>query len=49
MGTTWGQHGDNVGTTGMWRPCGDNVVDVWVVERISGLMDGSMVGVRSYN
>ena len=24
-GTTWRQHGDNVGTTGMWRPHGDNV------------------------
>ena len=60
MGTTWRQHGDNmrtmwrqhrnnVGTTGMWRPCGDNVIGVWVVGWISGLMDGSMVGVRSYH
>ena len=23
MGTTWRQHVDNVGTTGMWRPHGD--------------------------
>ena len=23
MGTPWRQHGDNMGTTGMWRPCGD--------------------------
>ena len=25
----WGQHGDNVGTTGMLRPCGDNMETTW--------------------
>ena len=24
MGTTWRQHGDNVGNMGMWRPHGDH-------------------------
>ena len=25
VGTTRGQHGDNMGTTGVCRPCGDNM------------------------
>ena len=25
----WGQHGDNMGTTGMWRPHGDNMKTTW--------------------
>ena len=25
VGTTWGQHGDNIGTMGMCRPHGDNM------------------------
>ena len=25
----WGQHGDNVRTTGIWRPCGDNMETTW--------------------
>ena len=29
METTWGEHGDNVGTTGMWRPHGDNMETTW--------------------
>ena len=31
MGTTWGPQGcgDNVGTMGMWRPCGDNMETIW--------------------
>ena len=27
--TTWGQHGDNVGTTEMWKPHGDNMETTW--------------------
>ena len=29
MMTMWRQHGDNVGTTGMWRPCRDNMETTW--------------------
>ena len=29
MGITWRQYGDNVGTTGMWRPHGDNMRTMW--------------------
>ena len=38
MRTMWRQHGDNMGpqgcednmgTTGMWRPCGDNMETTW--------------------
>ena len=27
--TMWGQHGDNVGTMGMWKPHGDNMETTW--------------------
>ena len=27
--TMWGQYGDNMGTTGMWRPHGDNMETTW--------------------
>ena len=29
METTWGQHEDNMGTTGKWRPHGDNMETMW--------------------
>ena len=29
METKWGQHGDNMGTTWMWRLCGDNMETIW--------------------
>ena len=29
MGTRWGQCGENMGTTGMWRPHGDNMETTW--------------------
>ena len=29
VGTTWRQHGDNVGTMEMWRPHGDNMETTW--------------------
>ena len=29
MGITWRQHGDNVGTTGMWIPHADNMRTMW--------------------
>ena len=36
MGTTWRQHGDNMGTTGMWKPHGDNMEDHMDVETMWG-------------
>ena len=53
MGTTWRQHGDNMGTMWIIQFCLKICdllrhphlwVDVWVVGWISGLMDGSMGG-----
>ena len=29
MRTMWRQDGNNIGTTGMWRPCGDIVETTW--------------------
>ena len=31
MRTMWRQHGDNMGTTGIWRPYRDNVETTWDV------------------
>ena len=40
MRTMWRQHEDNVGTTGMWRPCGDNVMGGWVDQWVNGWVNG---------
>ena len=48
VGTTWGQHEDNVETT--WEQCGDHrdvCAHPWVGVWVDGWVSGSMGGIRS--